>query len=124
MRKDPPQRPPKSPVAGINDVEGFLLLQAELEAARREAERFTSQLDWLTTAQREDVARHYIDERKKLTQMMLTTVAWRSRQLREEYETRYGQLRSRLRKVTAVIACSAVLWCGCLAAWASWATGD
>ncbi|MFF1516074.1 hypothetical protein [Streptomyces sp. NPDC058305] len=99
-------------------------MQAGLEAAHREAERFTDRLEWLTTSQRDDVARRYIDERRKLTQMMLTAVAWRSGQLRDEYESRYAALRTRLREVTAVVACSAVLWCGCLTAWVSWAAAD
>ncbi|MFJ8803465.1 hypothetical protein [Streptomyces sp. NPDC102487] len=124
MRDESPQRPSPPVAAGINDIEGFLLLQAELEAARREAERFTDRLEWLTTSQREDVARHYIGERRKVTQMMLTAVARRSGQPGGEYESRYAALRTRLRKVTALVACSAVLWCGCLTAWVTWAAGD
>ncbi|MFE2537113.1 hypothetical protein, partial [Streptomyces sp. NPDC059371] len=105
-------------------VEGFLLLQAQYEAAQREAQRFTERMPWLTTAQQEEVIRQYVQERRHLTRLTLTAVAWRSHRLREEYEARYALLRARLLKLSALTVCTALLWTACLTAWVCWSPGD
>ncbi|MFE2537146.1 hypothetical protein, partial [Streptomyces sp. NPDC059371] len=105
-------------------VEGFLLLQAQYEAAQREAQRFTERMPWLTTAQQEEVIRQYVQERRHLTRLTLTAVAWRSHRLREEYEARYALLRVRLLKLSAVAVCGALVWTACLTVWVSWSAGD
>ncbi len=52
----------KESARGLAQLEGFLLWNAEVERARRRACRFTDQLPWLTTAQREDVERVFVAE--------------------------------------------------------------
>ncbi|MDO0926640.1 hypothetical protein QQY24_14910 [Streptomyces sp. TG1A-8] len=86
------------------EVEGFLLLQAEREQARREAENLCAKLPWLTTAQAEDLARHYTEQRLGLTRQALQSFADRAARLRGEYEARYATLRRRLLKYHALSA--------------------
>ncbi|MGW4518230.1 hypothetical protein ACWEO4_41330 [Streptomyces sp. NPDC004393] len=88
-----------------NEVEGYLLLQAEREQAQREAEALCARLPWLTSAQAEDLARHYTEQRLGLTRQALQATADRAKRLRGEYETRYATLRRTLRRRHAVCAC-------------------
>ncbi|KUH40591.1 MULTISPECIES: hypothetical protein [Streptomyces] len=82
--------------AGINRVEGYLLAQAELREAREGGEAFARRMPWLTTAQHEEVARLYAEERVGLSQEALRTVADHCVALRAEYTARYTRLRHRL----------------------------
>ncbi|MFD9421310.1 MULTISPECIES: hypothetical protein [unclassified Streptomyces] len=104
----------KDSARGLAQMEGYLLWNAEVEEARREARRFTGQLPWLTTAQREDVERVYLMDRMTLCRESLTRVSGRAAELRGEYTERYEQLRARCvaasgLAVSAVIgACTAL----------------
>ncbi|MFD9404782.1 hypothetical protein ACFWA4_38905 [Streptomyces sp. NPDC060011] len=120
-RKPTPGRSARSVAAGINDIEGFLLVQAERETACREADEFVGRLSWMTTAQREDVTRHYVEERLRLTRLTLTAVSRRAHLLRGEYEARYALLRRRLLKAVAVIVCAALVWTASVTTWMWWA---
>lgn len=80
---------------GLTRLEGHLLWAAEVEDARRQADRFTGHLPWLTTAQREDVERVHIAERLAASRMSLMRIRGRAAELRAEYERRYRQLRAR-----------------------------
>ncbi|MFI5976088.1 hypothetical protein [Streptomyces sp. NPDC051452] len=110
-----PERP-GSPLAGqgrsiADEAEGFLLVNAEREQARYEAETLCARLPWLTTGQAEDLTRHYVDQRLGLTRQALQTIADRAKRLRGEYETRYARLRRTLLKryaagVTVLLACA------------------
>lgn len=91
---------------GLAQMEGYLLWNAEVEQARRLARRFTDQLPWLTTAQREDVERAYTAERTAESRVMLARVSARAMQLRGEYSERYRRLRARC-VATAVVCASA-----------------
>ncbi len=104
-------------VAGaINQVEGYLLWQAELHKTRTEAEAFADRMPWLTTAQHEEVVRLYADERLTVTKDYLRTIARRCHELREEYTTRYLQLRRRLLCLSITAVTSAIaLWAATLA---------
>ncbi|URM89042.1 hypothetical protein LUW75_02300 [Streptomyces sp. MRC013] len=82
--------------AGINRVEGYLLAQAELLRAREEGEAFARRMPWLTTAQHEEVARLYAEDRIELSKKVLRAIADRCVELRGEYTARYVQLRQRL----------------------------
>ncbi|MEW2249271.1 hypothetical protein ACFW6K_20245 [Streptomyces sp. NPDC058733] len=93
-----------------NEVEGFLLAEADRERARRDAEAFCARLPWLTTAQAEEVARLYTEEHIELTRQRLRQTLRRAAELRHEYEARYAELRHRLLIRHAVCA-SAVLAC-------------
>ncbi|MFB7635994.1 hypothetical protein ACFC0M_34315 [Streptomyces sp. NPDC056149] len=80
----------------INEIEGFLLWEAERERARTRAAEFCARLPWLTTAQREDVAAHYCREQHETTRSYLERVAARSAALRAEYEVAYRTVRRRM----------------------------
>ncbi|AEN14228.1 MULTISPECIES: hypothetical protein [unclassified Streptomyces] len=88
-------KPDNESARGLAQVEGYLLWNAEVEEARRRAGRFTEQLPWLTTAQREDVERVYVKDRVDLCRESLTRIADRAVELRGEYTERYERLRAR-----------------------------
>ncbi|MFE0822678.1 hypothetical protein [Streptomyces sp. NPDC058847] len=87
------------------EVEGYLLAHSHYREARREADTLCARLSWLTTAQADDVARHYVRQRMDLTRKMLEITAHRAGQLRQEYEQRYAALRQKLLKRHAAGAC-------------------
>ncbi len=93
-------KPDKDSARGLAQLEGFLLWNAEVERARRQARRFTDQLPWLTTAQREDVERVFITERVAVSRESLTRIRDRAEELRGEYTGRYARLRARCVAVT------------------------
>ncbi|MDL5199303.1 hypothetical protein [Streptomyces sp. ALI-76-A] len=93
-----------------NTVEGYLLARTHHDQAEREAEALCARMPWLTTAQAEDVTRHYLRQRVDLTRQMLLTTTERAAQLRQEYEDRYAALRRDLLRRHAACAC-AVLAC-------------
>ncbi|MDX3342428.1 hypothetical protein ACFYUM_22000 [Streptomyces fimicarius] len=94
-------KPDKDSARGLAQLEGFLLWNAEVERARRHARRFTDQLPWLTTAQREDVERVFITERVTASRESLTRIRDRADELRAEYTERYTRLRARCVAVSA-----------------------
>lgn len=124
MTADSTQDLPPQTAAAVNEIEGFLLLHAESEAAHREAQELTDRMPWLTTAEREELARHYVEQRGQLTELMMRTVVHRARCLRHEYETRYLLLRTRLLKISAAVVCTALLWTAGLTTWSLWPIGD
>ncbi|MFF5896763.1 hypothetical protein ACFY8O_12645 [Streptomyces argenteolus] len=87
--------PEKESARGLAQVEGYLLWNAEVAEARRHARLFTDAMPWLTTAQREEVERVYVTDRVALSKEMLTRIAARAVELREEYSARYDRLRAR-----------------------------
>jgi hypothetical protein len=98
--------------ADINRLEGYLLCQAEIRKARSEGEDFARRLPWLTTAQQEEVARHYAQERLATTKQALAAVSARQAELREEYTARYQELRQRLLcRCTALLTAALALCC-------------
>ncbi|MFJ1593387.1 hypothetical protein ACIOD0_24555 [Kitasatospora albolonga] len=88
-------KPDKDSGRGLAQLEGYLLWNAEVERARRQARRFTDELPWLTTAQREDVERVYLTDRVAVSRESLTRVRDRAAELRGEYTRRYERLRAR-----------------------------
>lgn len=99
--------PDKESARGLAQMEGYLLWSAEVEEARRLAPRFTDQLPWLTTAQREDVARVYTADRVAVSRAMLARIVARSDELRGEYSDRYRRLKTRC-VAAAVVTAGAV----------------
>ncbi|MBL1083117.1 cytochrome C oxidase subunit I [Streptomyces actinomycinicus] len=88
-----------------NEVEGYLLWQARIAEAERRAHEFTAPVEWLTTAQREDIERRYVADSLCRARADLERVAGRCVSLRGEYEQRYRELRRRcLATVLAVCA--------------------
>ncbi|TXS52973.1 hypothetical protein EAO77_19120 [Streptomyces sp. t39] len=103
--------------AGIARLEGYLLAQGRLSEARREAEEFADRMPWLTTAQREDVVSHYVQDRIALTRRVLAALVARAGELRQEYTERYEELRRRLVcGSVAALLCSAALCAAALLA--------
>ncbi|WP_030738553.1 hypothetical protein [Streptomyces sp. NRRL S-31] len=93
-----------------NEVEGYLLWQARIAEAERRAREFADTLDWLTTAQREEVERRHTADGLRRARADLERVAARCVSLRAEYERRYQVLRRRcLAVVLAVCACCTAL---------------
>ncbi|GAB2803239.1 hypothetical protein GCM10027073_39640 [Streptomyces chlorus] len=87
--------PSQDSARGLDQFEGYLLWAAEVEDARRRAERFTEQLPWLTTAQREDVERVYTADRIEASRVTLVRICDRAAELRDMYAHRYRRLRVR-----------------------------
>jgi hypothetical protein len=118
------QEPSPQSAAAVNEIEGFLLLQAEYDVAERDAHHFTGRMPWLTTAQAEDVTCQYLAERTRLTEQTLGVIVRRSSLLRDEYEARYALLRSRMLKLSAATLCAALLWTAGLTTWMCWSTSS
>ncbi|MGW7576971.1 hypothetical protein [Streptomyces sp. NPDC054765] len=86
----------------INEIEGFLLWEAEKDRARTRAQAFCAGLPWLTDSQRREVELRYCQDQRDISRAYLERVAVRSAALRTEYEGVYRALRRRL--VTALLS--------------------
>lgn len=104
---DHPDGKPVGSAEVVNQVEGYLLWQARVAEAERRARAFTEPMQWLTTAQREEIEEHYVRDCLLRARADLQRVADRCRALRGEYEERYRQLRARC--LAFVLAALAVL---------------
>ncbi|WP_310728766.1 hypothetical protein [Streptomyces sp. N2A] len=91
----------------VNEIEGFLLREAEKDRARTRAEAFCAALPWLTDSQRQEVAARYCQDQYETSRAYLHRIAVRSASLRTEYEGVYRVLRRRL--VTACVSATTVL---------------
>ncbi|MEV5873708.1 cytochrome C oxidase subunit I [Streptomyces sp. NPDC052101] len=93
-----------------NEVEGYLLWQSRIAEAERRAREFVQPMEWLTTAQREDVERRYVADALRRARSDLERIAARCASLRTEYEHRYHRLRRRCTALTLAVcaACTAV----------------
>ncbi|MFF6984727.1 hypothetical protein ACFZAV_45565 [Streptomyces sp. NPDC008343] len=87
----------------VGEVEGYLKAKTYYLEAREEADRLCSGLPWMTTAQAEQVTRHYIELRIGLTRQ---TLIHHIDDLREQYEARYQNLRRHLLRRHAAVACA------------------
>ncbi|MER5274961.1 hypothetical protein ABT025_04275 [Streptomyces sp. NPDC002809] len=106
--------PEKDSARGLAQMEGYLLWNAEVEEARRRAHRFTDELPWLTSAQREDVERVYTADRAAASRAMLVRVSARAAELRGEYNERYRRLRTRC--VATAVVCAGTAGGACTVA--------
>ncbi|WP_334661831.1 hypothetical protein [Streptomyces bottropensis] len=93
----------------VGEVEGCLRARIHHLQAREEAEALCSRLPWATTAQAEEITRHYIEQRLTRTRH---TLAHHIDELRDQYENRYQELRRDLLKRHAASAC--VVLAGCV----------
>ncbi|MGJ5754538.1 hypothetical protein FB563_2711 [Streptomyces puniciscabiei] len=93
-----------------NEVEGYLLWQARIAEAEQRAHEFTGPLEWLTTAQREEIERRYVTDALARSRADLERIAARCTSLRAEYEHRYRELKRRCLAVTLAVCagCTAV----------------
>ncbi|MFK0266121.1 hypothetical protein ACIQU1_33015 [Streptomyces angustmyceticus] len=80
----------------INEIEGFLLGEAEKDRARSRARAFCDGLPWLTDSQRWEVELRYCQDQRDTSRAYLERIAARSAALRTEYEDVYRALRRRL----------------------------
>ncbi|MFJ6750590.1 MULTISPECIES: hypothetical protein [unclassified Streptomyces] len=80
----------------INEIEGYLLWEAERDRTRTRAAAFCDGLPWLTDAQRQEVERRYCLDQHATSRAYLERVAVRSTSLRAEYDGVYRALRRRL----------------------------
>ncbi|MEU5213873.1 hypothetical protein [Streptomyces sp. NPDC020742] len=80
----------------INEIEGYLLWEAEKDRARARADAFCAGLPWLTDSQRREVESRYCDDQRTASRAYLERIAVRSATLRTEYEGVYRVLRRRL----------------------------
>ncbi|WP_308407374.1 hypothetical protein [Streptomyces platensis] len=85
----------------VNEIEGFLLREAEKDRARTRAEAFCAGLPWLTDTQRREVELRYCQDQRDTSRAYLERIATRSAALRAEYEGVYRALRRRL--ITALL---------------------
>ncbi|MEH0630875.1 hypothetical protein [Streptomyces stelliscabiei] len=92
----------------VGEVEGYLKARICHLQAREEAEALCSRLPWATTAQAEEITRHYIEQRLTRTRH---TLAHHLDELRDQYENRYQELRRDLLKRHIAGAC--VVLAGC-----------
>jgi hypothetical protein len=88
------------------EMEAHLIAHTHRERARQEARELCARMPWLTSAQAEDLARHYVPLRIGLSRRMLREVTERADQLRREYEARYQELRRDLLRRHAAAACA------------------
>lgn len=107
-RHEAPAGEPRSVLA--DETEGYLLAHAQREQAQREAEDLCARMAWLTTAQAEELTGHYVRRRLDVTRQLMLGTVRRAEELRQEYETRYADLRRALLRRHAAGAC-AVLAC-------------
>ncbi|MFE9450872.1 cytochrome C oxidase subunit I [Streptomyces sp. NPDC006739] len=91
----------------VNEVEGYLLWQATITVAEQRAREFVQPMEWLTTAQRDEIEQRYVTDSLHRARQDLERIAARCRSLRAEYEQRYRTLR--LRWVTYTLAVGACL---------------
>lgn len=80
----------------INEIEGFLLWEAEKDRTRTRAQAFCAGLPWLTDSQRREVEWRYCRDQRDTSRAYLERIAVRSATLRTEYEDVYRALRRRL----------------------------
>jgi hypothetical protein len=98
----------------INEIEGFLLWEAEKRRARSRADAFCAGLPWLTETQRAEVARHYCRDQTEQSRDCLERIAARATELRAEYAGVHRALRRRLLTGYAAGTVAVAIAVGCL----------
>ncbi|AMW15149.1 hypothetical protein A4E84_03365 [Streptomyces qaidamensis] len=93
-----------------DETEGYLLAHAHRHQAQHEAEELCALMPWLTTAQAEELTAFYVHRRLDVTRQLMLGTVRRAAELRQEYESRYAELRGVLLRRHAAGAC-AVLAC-------------
>ncbi|MEU6387960.1 hypothetical protein [Streptomyces sp. NPDC046939] len=80
----------------IQEIEGYLMVEAARTEGRAAAERFVARLPWLTESQAAEVRDTYAATYVELRRDGWQWCARRARSLRDEYEERYRVLRRRV----------------------------
>ena len=102
-RHEVPAGEPHSVLA--DETEGYLLAHTHRDQAGREAEDLCARMSWLTTAQAEELTRYYVRRRLDVTRQLMLGTVQRAEELRQEYESRYADLRLALLRRHAAGAC-------------------
>ncbi|MEK8172873.1 hypothetical protein NKH77_39330 [Streptomyces sp. M19] len=95
-------------MAAVNEIEGYLLWQSEIDQARIRAREFTAGLPWLSETERKEIERRYERERLNTAVEYLRRVRDRRDELRDEYQDRYQVLRRRYVTALLVSCCVAM----------------
>lgn len=113
MRHGSHEAPHDDPRPALADeAEGYLLAHAHRDQARREAEDLCARMPWLTTAQAEELTGHYVRRRLDVTRQLLHSTVRRAEELRQEYESRYADLRHTLLRRHTACACALLACAG------------
>ncbi|WP_234042252.1 hypothetical protein [Streptomyces marianii] len=96
--------------AGFARLEGYLMANAHVVAARTAAEGLADRMPWLTADERTELVRLSTADRIQASREQFEAVAGRARELEAQYDARYRQLRRRLlcRTVACLAACLAL----------------
>ncbi|GFH38031.1 hypothetical protein [Streptomyces pacificus] len=92
--------------AGLARLEGYLMANAHVHAARTAAEALADRMPWLTAGERTELVRLATADRIQVSREQFEAVAVRARELEAQYAARYGELRRRV--VCRGVACAAV----------------
>ncbi|AWI32312.1 hypothetical protein E3E14_31605 [Streptomyces sp. ICN441] len=92
--------------AGLARLEGYLMANAHVRAARTAAESLADRMPWLTADERTELVRLSTADRIQASREQFEAVAVRARELETQYAARYGELRRRV--LCRGVACAAV----------------
>ncbi|AWK12388.1 hypothetical protein SSP531S_42720 [Streptomyces spongiicola] len=92
--------------AGLARLEGYLMANAHVLAARTAAEGLADRMPWLTADERTELVRLATADRIRVSREQFEAVAVRARELEAQYAARYDELRRRV--MCRGVACAAV----------------
>ncbi|MBO8185015.1 hypothetical protein [Streptomyces spirodelae] len=98
---------------GVAELERYLLRQTETHNAQQDAACFTAELPWLTSAQREQIIRLYVRERRALARRTHGLVETALEERTAELHAAYAILRRRM-CVTVSVLISVLTFALCL----------
>ncbi|MGW7064698.1 hypothetical protein ACWGHM_40230 [Streptomyces sp. NPDC054904] len=84
---------PDEGAAGMAGLEGYLINQAALTAARKEGHAFARSLSWLGPDEQQAVADRFVRHHLNIHRNMLVAELERGRELHHRYRRRCAQLR-------------------------------
>ncbi|MBO8198353.1 hypothetical protein JW613_08540 [Streptomyces smyrnaeus] len=88
---------------GVAELESYLLRQTETHNAQHDAACFAAELPWLTSAQRKQVIRLYVRDRKALARQTQKLIETALEQRAAEVATAYEALRRRMCLTVSVL---------------------
>jgi len=92
----------------VNEIQGHLLIAATRQEGQEAAVRFTAELDWLTSHQKVEVERQFVEAHLALARASWQHTAARSAELRAQYEAKYRRLKGRLTVVCLMLVATTV----------------
>ncbi|MDV9171207.1 hypothetical protein R6V09_13860 [Streptomyces sp. W16] len=76
---------------GLTDIEGFLYEEAHMGATRRRVADLTARVEGLTSEQKRDIERWYVDEQKHVARMVTDHIAERVDTMAAQHQLRIRQ---------------------------------